>query len=348
MLLTFKYRIKDATTDKWLNAHARAVNGVWNYCGEVQEAARRHNKKWPSAFDLIRLTTGSAAMLGLHSDTVQAVCKQFVASRNAAHKRPRWRGKKSLGWVPFAAGRAIKIVGDTAIYLKRRYRFWNSRAVESTTIHCGSFAADARGRWYLNLQCKIEEQTDCGSGEVGIDLGLKTLAALSTGEKIPNLRIGRKHAAALARAQRAGRKKRARAINAKIERARKHQLHEVSMRLVRDNRLIVVGNVNAAGLAKTRMAKSVYDASWGALRHMLQYKAMAHGAIYVDADERWSSQACSGCGAIGGPKGLKALGVRSWICSDCGVLHDRDTNAALNILASGRNVALRQTEILAL
>ena len=103
VILTYRYRIKDATTAKRLRAHARAVNYVWNYCGEIQEAARRQEKRWPSAFDLIKLTTGSSALLGLHSDTVQAVCKQFVANRNAARRRPHWRGKKSLGWIPFAA-----------------------------------------------------------------------------------------------------------------------------------------------------------------------------------------------------------------------------------------------------
>jgi putative transposase len=131
VILTYRYRIKDATTAKRLRAHARAVNYVWNYCGEIQEAARRQEKRWPSAFDLIKLTTGSSALLGLHSGTVQAVCKQFVANRNAARRRPHWRGKKSLGWIPFADARAVKLDGDAVIYLKRRYRLWRSRPVEA-------------------------------------------------------------------------------------------------------------------------------------------------------------------------------------------------------------------------
>lgn len=342
MILTFRYRVKGKSAERALAGMARAVNTVWNFCGETQEAARRHNKQWPTGFDLIGLTSGCSRELGLHSDTVQAVCKEFATRRGKIRRRPRWRGRKSLGWVPFQAARAIKLDGDAALFLRRRYRLWYSRPLGGE-IKCGCFAADARGRWYLNLQCEVEERADCGVGEVGIDLGLTTLAALSTGEKVPNLRIGRQHAVALARAQRAGRKKRARAIHAKIERTRKHQLHEVSRRLVRDNRLIVVGNVSAAGLGRTRMAKSVYDAGWSALRHMLRYKALRHGAIYVEADERWSSQLCSACGSLPAsrPKGIAQLGVRSWVCSDCGVLHDRDTNAARNILASGRSVALQ-------
>src|ERR1700730_8900232 len=82
VILTNRYRIKDATTAKRLRAHARAANYVWNYCGEIQEAARRQEKRWPSAFDLIKLTARSSAQLDLHSDTIQGVCKQFAVSRN--------------------------------------------------------------------------------------------------------------------------------------------------------------------------------------------------------------------------------------------------------------------------
>src|SRR5262245_9141726 len=105
MIFTYRYRIKDATSANRLCALARSVNYVWNYCGEVQEVARRRENRWPSTFDFIRLTAGSGALLSLHSDTVQAVCKQFVTNRDAARRRPRWRGKKSLGWIPFAAAR---------------------------------------------------------------------------------------------------------------------------------------------------------------------------------------------------------------------------------------------------
>jgi len=338
MLLTYRYRIKDATTGNRLATHARAVNRVWNYCGEIQEASRRLNKRWPSAFDLINLTTGSSAMLGLHSDTVQAVCKQFVSSRNAARRRPRWRGKKSLGWIPFAASRAIKLEDDAAVYLKRRYRFWNSRDVDPTSVHCGNFAADARGRWYLNLQVEVAETEVGGGGELGIDLGLATFAACSDGDKIPALRHYRRHERALATAQRARNKRRIKAIQARTVNQRRHHLHEQSTRLVQLNQLIVVGNVNAKALARTRMAKSVLDASWSAFRAMLRYKLAMRRGVYVEADERWTSQTCSSCGVISAssPKGMGALGIRHWVCSDCGASHDRDVNAALNILRVGR------------
>jgi IS605 OrfB family transposase len=323
------------------------VNRVWNYCGEIQNAARRHNKRWPSGFDLIKLTTGSSKLLGLHSDTVQAVCKQFAVSRDASGKRPRWRGRKSLGWVPFQAPRAIRWKGDAVIFLGRRYRLWLSRPLEGRML-CGSFAQDARGRWYVNLQVKVPADREHGSGEVGIDLGLKSLVAFSTGEKIEAPRLYRKYERALAAAQRAGRKPRVRAIHRKVANGRRHFLHELSSRLMRENRRICVGNVNSSGLARTSLAKSVLDAGWSQLRSQLQYKAIRHGAEYIEVDERFSTQVCSACGARGGPQGREGLVVREWSCSGCGARHDRDVNSAINILASGRNVGLQRTEIASL
>jgi IS605 OrfB family transposase len=344
MVLTYRYRIKDASTARHLQRQARAVNRVWNYCGEIHNTARRHNKRWPSGFDLINLTAGSSKLLGLHSDTVQAVCKQFAISRDRCGKRPRWRGQKSLGWIPFQARRAIRLQGDSVIFLGRRYRLWLSRPVEGK-IHCGGFAADARGRWYLNLQLEVPQGGGHGTGEVGIDLGLKSLVTLSTGEKIEAPRIYRKYEGALAIAQRAGRKPQARAIHAKIANCRKHFLHELSTRLVRENQRICVGNVNSCGLARTSLAKSVLDAGWSQLRSQLHYKAIRHGGEYIEVDERFSTQVCSACAARGGPQGREGLGVREWVCSGCGARHDRDINSAINILASGRNVGLQQTEI---
>jgi putative transposase len=331
VILTYRYRVKDATIAKRLHAHAVAVNCVWNFCGETQEAARRQEKPWPSAFDLIKLTTGSRSLLGLHSDTVQAVCRQFVVNRDEARRRPHWRGKKSLGWIPFAAARAVKLDGDAVIYLKRRYRLWLSRPVDGK-IKAGCFAQDARGRWYLSLQVEIAESQTCGAGEIGVDLGLSTLATLSDGRKIENPRHFKKYKSALAKAQRARNKKRVQGIHAKIANARRHYLHVHSTKLVRENRLIVIGNVAAKSLPYRSQRKSAIDASWSEFRSQLRYKASRHGARYIEADEAGSSASCSACGARSGPEGQKGLQVRAWVCHGCHTRHDRDINAAINLL----------------
>ncbi len=344
MILTYRYRVKGTAAARRLSGMSVAVNQVWNYCGGIQNDSRRLNRRWPSGFDLIGLTNGCTRELGLHSDTVQAVCKQFAASRDKAKRRPRWRAsfgaKRSLSWVPFQCARPIKVTDDTVAFLGRTYRLWLSRPVPAD-IRSGSFSQDADGRWFLNLACEVAADLPAGQAEVGIDLGLKDLAALSTGEKVENPRHLRKSAAKLARAQRAGRKRLARKVHRKVAAQRRHFLHETSTRIARTNALVCVGDVNSAALARTGMAKSVLDAGWSAFRSMLRYKtAMRHGARFVETNERHSTQTCSSCGARGGPKGLKGLRVRSWECDGCGTLHDRDTNAARNILRSGRSIAL--------
>lgn len=341
-IITFKYRVKSG--DSALRRHGIACNQVWNFCADTQHEAERRRQGdkqilWPTAFDLIRLTTGAAAGLGLHSDTVGQICRQFVKSRDQHGRCPRFRAsfgrKRALGWVPFIP-RAVKIDDGTVTYRKRRFRFWRSRDVEGD-LKCGSFVQDARGRWYITLAAEVADNLPTGNGKVGIDLGLKELATLSNGDKVPALQHYRRYEAALGSAQRARNKKRVRAIHAKIANARHHHLHEQSTRIVRENSLIVVGNVNAAALKKTRMAKSVSDAGWSAFRHMLRYKASRHGAVFIEADERFSSQTCSTCGTLpqSRPRGIAGLGIRRWECSDCGASHDRDVNAALNILRVG-------------
>lgn len=343
VVLTYRYRIRGTSAARRLTRMSRAVNQVWNYCGQIFNDSYRLNKRWPYFTELCGLIAGSTSLLGLHSDTVQDVVKHWVKSRDRSKRRPRWRAsfgaKRALGWVPFQCSRPIRVDGDAVVYLKCRYRVWLDRPIPHD-IRSGSFSQDSAGRWYLNLACAVPTDQACGAGEVGIDLGLKDLAAMSDGRKIENPRHLRKSADKLARAQRAGRKALARKINRKIAAQRRHFLHEHSAALVKANRLIVVGDVNSAKLARTRMAKSVLDAGWSAFRSQLRYKAMRHGAIYVEADERNSTRTCHSCGSLSGPRGFAGLVVRTWECGDCGCEHDRDTNAALNILRSGRSAAL--------
>lgn len=357
MFLTFMFRLKDATPGKWLKRYARASNAVWNFCAATQREAERRwkagrNVHWPSAFDLIRLCTGSAAELGLHSDTVSAICRQFAASRDAKGRCPKFRasfgGKKALGWIPFIP-RATKIDGDAAIYLKRRFHFWKSREIEGA-YKSGSFVEDARGRWYVAFQCEVADEQPCGNGAIGIDLGLKTVAGMSDGTKINNKKLVARYAPKLAVAQRARNKRRVKAIHAKIANARRHHLHVASTRLANVNSLIVVGDVSPAKLVKTKMAKSVLDAGWSMLKGMLRHKTAMRRAVFVEVSERWTSQTCSCCGSIprSSPKGRGALGMRHWVCSQCGASHDRDTNAALNILRVGQERLPPAVEIPAL
>jgi IS605 OrfB family transposase len=188
----------------------------------------------------------------------------------------------------------------------------------------------------VNFNCELEQPPASeGTGSIGIDLGLKEFATFSNGERIEAQQFYRDLEPKLAIAQRAGKKARARAINAKIKFRRKDHLHKLSTRLVRENAAIFVGNVNASKLAKTTMAKSVMDAGWSQFRTYLAYKAIGHGVMFQEVDERFTTQVCSECSSLSGPKGIADLGIREWTCSDCGVAHDRDVNSAKLILRRG-------------
>lgn len=335
MILVYRYRVKSLSG--LLNRQSSAVNFVWNYCNDRQKDALRFGRKWLTGFDLNRLTAGSSVELGLHSGTINAVCEQYAKSRQQ-HRRPflRYRGRRSLWWVPFK-GRDLRRQGDAFRFTGSTFRVFNSRPLPEGKIKDGSnFSRDARGNWFLNIVIEVDaaKAREPARG-VGIDLGLKGLAALSTGERIENPRHFRQLESTLVVAQRARKKRQAANIHARIANARRDFLHKVSTRIVRDFDYIAVGNVNAAGLARTSMAKSVLDASWSSFRNMLRYKAIAHGAWYEEVDESFSSQTCSSCGALpdSRPRGIAGLGIRQWVCSDCGAAHDRDVNAALNLLA---------------
>ena len=171
---------------------------------------------------------------------------------------------------------------------------------------------------------------------MGIDLGLKEAAVASTGQRIEG-RWYRRHEQALGIAQRANKKHRVKAIHAKIKNQRKDALHKLSTQLVRSNAAIFVGDVASGKLIKTKMAKSTLDAGWSMFKTMLEYKSQQAGIVFEEVNEGHTTQTCSCCGGnpASSPKGRAGLGIREWTCCGCGAVHDRDVNAAKNILAAG-------------
>lgn len=328
---------------KTLKDLARSVNFVWNFCVETQKTCksrylRGENQNWLSQFSLQKLTSGTSKDLGLHGQTIQEICREFVKGRDSHKKCPKFRScKKSLGWVPFQE-QSRRAYGNRVTYLGKTYKFFGAkrRPLPENGVKGGCFVEDSRGRWYV---CFWAEATKLptGKGQVGIDLGLKDLAVLSNGEKITNPTIYRKLEGKLKVASRSHNKKRLKAILAKIKNSRKDYLHKESTKLANANRLIVVGNVNSSNLIKGKMAKSIYDVSWYSFKRMLEYKASRHQAIFKVVNEAFTTQTCSTCGSLpeSRPKGIAGLGIRSWVCSDCGASHDRDVNAARNILMIG-------------
>ena len=333
-MLTYRYRIKDSTSSTHLGRMAGAINYVWNFCNEVSLLAFRRDKTFLSAYDLHKLTAGTSKDLRLSADTIQQVCTEYVTRRKQFKKiKLKWRSKKrSLGWIPFKAA-YMQLEGDTVTYCGHRFRLWLSRPIEGT-VKTGSFTQDARGRWYVNLQCEVADATEpVGQTDLGIDLGLINQIACSDGVIYSRENLTHTHEIALAMAQRAGKKKRVKAIQAKIANTRKDWTHKATTAIARRAKYIVIGDVSSAKLIKTPFAKSTLDAAWYGVRFQLSYKANRLAGVCVPGREHWSSVTCSDCGARTGPSGLRTLGVREWGCMRCGVTHNRDVNAAQNILA---------------
>lgn len=208
------------------------------------------------------------------------------------------------------------------------------------------------GKWYAQLV------VDDGLKEpvkrpvvsaIGVDVGLTHFATLSDGTTIANPRYYRKAEKRLAKAQCAasrrkkGSNRRRKAVqrvqrcHERVRCLRHNFLHHAANRLVKDHDLIAVEGLNVKGLARTRMAKSIQDAGWSAFMNMLTYKAASAGATVVKVPPAYTSQDCSGCGN----RVKKTLSQREHKCPSCGLVLDRDHNAALNILAAGRAATAR-------
>lgn len=318
-------------------------------CVQTQRSVQRSRKfglspKWPSQYDLQKLAGGTSKDLKLHAQSIHGVCEQFTKSRDLHKRCPKFRRsggpRRSLGWVPFQ--RQSRQIGPSFItYLGNTYRFFGAkRRPLPETAKGGCFVEDARGFWWVCFHVEAAENLPPAPDvAVGIDLGLKTLATLSTGEKYEAPQIYRKWEQKLGIAQRARNKSRVRAIHAKIKNSRRDHAHKWTTEVVQGFRTIFVGDVSSSQLVRTRMAKSVLDASWATDRNFLRYKASRHGGIYREVDESstLTTQTCSTTGILlpERPKGIAGLGIREWWCSACGEIHDRDVNAAQNILKLG-------------
>jgi IS605 OrfB family transposase len=186
------------------------------------------------------------------------------------------------------------------------------------------------------LVCEIPEKSAPETGKIlGIDLGLKTQLTCSDGSKIERENLTKKYEEKLAKAQRAKKKKLETNLHAKIKNVRKDWSHKVTTNLIKENDKIFVGNVSSSQLIKAGLGKSINDSGWGMIKAMLEYKAISLGKDFRVTDEKFSTLTCSGCSARSGPSGLSGLIVRNWECLNCGSLHDRDVNAAINILNFG-------------
>lgn len=206
---------------------------------------------------------------------------------------------------------------------------------------------DAADRYFASFVVQVDnEPLPRTKSEVGIDLGLATFAVLSNGKTITSPKFLRQAERRLRKAQRAlsckekGSCNRVKArlrvakAHARVRDARLDWVHKRTTAIIRENQAVYVEDLCITGLARTRLAKSIHDAGWDMFCRLLEEKAHRYGRACVKVGRFFpSSQLCSACGAVDGPK---PLSVRKWTCAACGTTHDRDVNAAKNILAAGQ------------
>jgi putative transposase len=282
---------------------------------------------------------------------LQGAFTNFFAGRA---KYPNFKKKRNGGSAEFTKS-AFRFkdgqvfLAKSTVALPIRWSRQLPEGVEPSTI---TVKLSPSGRWSVSLLVEVEiEPLPESPGSIGIDLGITSLVALSTGEKVTNPKGFKAKRAKLRRVQKAlsrkqkGSNNRYKArlkvakVHEQISDARKDFLHKLTTQLVRENQTIAVEDLAVKNMVKNhKLALAIGDASWGELVRQLEYKCDWYGRHFVKID-RWfpSSKRCGHCGHI---VEKLPLNIREWDCPKCGAKHDRDINAAKNILAAGLAVSV--------
>ncbi|WP_262281713.1 transposase [Micromonospora sp. MA102] len=368
MLLRFRYRIYPTPVQQQALARAfGCARVVFNDGLRARQEAREQGLPYVSDGDLSKRViteakrTPERMWLG---EVSTVVLQQALADLNAAYRTffgsqlgrrkgrkmapPRFRSRKdNRQAIRFTANARFRVLDNGRLRLPKigdvEVRWSRPLPAKPSSV---TVIRDASGRYYASFVVQAGSQPlPPADTEVGIDLGLTHFAVLSDGTKVSSPRFLRRAGRKLRRLQQAlcrkqpGSSNRKKAVvkvaraHARVADARRDWQHKLSTRLIRDSQAVYVEDLCVTGLARTRMAKSVHDAGWSQFVHMLEYKAARHGRAFAKINRFTpTSQTCSRCGRI---DGQKPLNVRAWRCP-CGAVHDRDVNAAINILAAGR------------
>jgi putative transposase len=326
-------------------------------------------------------------LCSVFSQVLQDVAKRIDKAFEAFFRRvalgeepgyPRFKGKNQYKSITYPQmGFSI---GENCVHLSKigTIKAVLHRPVEGTVKTCT--VARQGDKWYVTFSCEVEpEPLPPSSEQIGIDVGLKTFAALSNGEFIANPRFYRKEEKALAKAERKfdkvknkhkskarkKAKKVVRRVHERIKNRRHDFIHQTARRLVNRFSLIAVEELQIDNMmatpqakpdpenagqflpngaaAKSGLNKSIGDAGWGMFRYVLTYKAERAGRVVVNINPAFTSQDCSGCGYRPEKEDRKTLSDRIHFCPRCGLVLDRDTNSARTLL----QIAVGQYSVLA-
>ncbi len=364
---TYKLRVYPSSEQRerlarWFGA----ARWVWNHALERRSKAYRRRGESVSGVDVSRALTGlkRTRRYGWLGEVPSGIATQKLRDQDAAFKaffagRARYPRFKKRG----AGQQAVRLQVDARHVgvqqawaagevfvpglgrLKSRHGAHPLQAPKMVTVR-----RDPAGRYFVTAMVEEAPQArpEPVREAVGIDLGLKDLAILSTGERVANPRHLRRRMRRLKQAQRAlsrkrrgsnrcaRQRRRVARLHMRVRDARQDVLHKLTRKLVDENQVLCVESLNVKGLARSRLAGSVLDAAWGELLRQLTYKAEWAGRQVIAVDRYApTTRRCGACGEITGPRGAEGLRVRRWTCTTCNTEHDRDWNAARNILALG-------------
>jgi putative transposase len=306
---------------------------------------------WKKEEDLQFLNEVSSVPLQQGLRHLQGAFTNFFAGRA---KYPNFKKKRNGGSAAFTKA-AFKLK-DGQVFLAKSTEAlpirWSRQLPEGVEPSTITVKLSPSGRWFVSLLVEVEiEPLPASPNQIGIDLGITSLVALSTGEKVSNPKGFKAKRAKLRRVQKAlsrkvkGSNNRYKArlkvakVHEQISDARKDFLHKLTTQLVRKNQTIAVEDLAVKNMVKNhKLALAISDASWGELVRQLEYKCDWYGRTFIKID-RWfpSSKRCGHCGHV---VEKLPLNIRDWDCPKCGTKHDRDVNAAKNILAAGLAVSV--------
>ena len=356
MLTGYRYRLYPTSEQEVLLAKAfGCARHAYNWAIDQRKEAYANGKHTPSEFDLKTRMTAHKKELPWLADVSDWVLKEAITDAVAAYdnffkKRARFPKYKSRRESEQSARwRQLSLKGHNHVRIPRigimqfRQHCEFEGKVKSATI-----TKAASGRYYISFLVddgrEAPEKPSVVTDAVGIDVGIADFATLSTGEKIPSPNFGRSDRRIRGLQKKLARQKKGsnRYNRTKQKLAREHEkiadrrrafLHELSFRLVDENQAIAVEDLNVKGMLRNHhLARSISDASWSEFFRMLEYKCERHGVHLMKCD-RWepTSKTCSECGH---KMDHMPLSVRRWVCPECGCIHDRDVNAAINILSA--------------